>query len=214
MGEPMTEHQNCSAATEYAAAVSRVIWRHKKRGTTYQVMTHFAALQCASDQETEDRFKDLNWTIYRSREDGAVYVRLTSEFMDGRFERIGEESVDLAQATPTPRCEVCDWPLAESREKGCVPGDCSYRPDDPAEQRRISERRAQLRARSSAGSAPVVGPNLQTTEFDDNSGGAPAWHKIQDQIDEWAQQTLPPDHAGAIMSWSDRLAQHLAGVKQ
>jgi hypothetical protein len=68
--------------------------------------------------------------------------------------------------------------------------------------------------RCSAGSAPVVGPNLQTTEFDDNSGGAPAWHKIQDQIDEWAQQTLPPDHAGAIMSWSDRLAQHLAGVKQ
>jgi hypothetical protein len=104
----MTGVNHTSAATEYAAAVSRVIWRHKKRGTTYQVMTHFAALQCASDQETEDRFKDLNWTIYRSREDGAVYVRLTSEFMDGRFERIGEESVDLAQ--PPVRhlqCERC-----------------------------------------------------------------------------------------------------------
>ena len=42
---------------------------------------------------------------------------------------------------PTPRCEICDWPLAESREKGCVPGDCSYRPDTPAEQERIRKRR-------------------------------------------------------------------------
>lgn len=27
------------------------------------------------------------------------------------------------------RCLVCDWPLAESADKGCVPGDCSYRPN-------------------------------------------------------------------------------------
>jgi hypothetical protein len=45
---------------------------------------------------------------------------------------------------------ACDWPLADSREKGCVPGDCSYRPDDPAEQRRISQRRAQLREQRQA----------------------------------------------------------------
>jgi hypothetical protein len=42
------------------------------------------------------------------------------------------------------RCEICDWPLAESREFGCVPGDCSYRPDLPAEQERIRKRRAAL----------------------------------------------------------------------
>jgi hypothetical protein len=47
-----------------------------------------------------------------------------------------------SRADPTPRCEICDWPLAESREKGCVPGDCSYRPDTPAEQERIRQRRA------------------------------------------------------------------------
>jgi hypothetical protein len=44
------------------------------------------------------------------------------------------------------RCEICDWPLAEDRSKGCVPGDCSYRPDDPAEQERIRKRRAALTA--------------------------------------------------------------------
>lgn len=51
---------------------------------------------------------------------------------------------------PVERCPICDWPFAESAEKGCVPGDCSYRPDEPAEQERIRKRRADL-AR-----APVV----------------------------------------------------------
>ena len=35
------------------------------------------------------------------------------------------------------RCPVCDWAFAESSDKGCVPGNCSYRPDDPTEQERI-----------------------------------------------------------------------------
>lgn len=47
----------------------------------------------------------------------------------------------VASVSTPSRCEICDWPLAESWEKGCVPGNCSYRPDDPAEQRRIRERR-------------------------------------------------------------------------
>jgi hypothetical protein len=98
----MTNSHSPSSAdiAEHSAAVSKVIWMHKKRGTTYQVVTHFAMLQCASDQETEDRFQDLNWTIYRSREDDAFYVRLTSEFMDGRFERIGTAT----DAQPSVSC--------------------------------------------------------------------------------------------------------------
>lgn len=44
----------------------------------------------------------------------------------------------------TPRCTVCDWPLAGG---SCKPGgDCGYRPDDPAEQRRIQKRREELAA--------------------------------------------------------------------
>ena len=27
------------------------------------------------------------------------------------------------------RCMACAWPLAQSKEKGCVPMDCSFRPD-------------------------------------------------------------------------------------
>ena len=41
------------------------------------------------------------------------------------------------------------------------------------------------------------------------SSQEPLWHRVQDQIDAWAQETLGED-AGVIMSWSDRLAQHLA----
>jgi len=39
------------------------------------------------------------------------------------------------------RCIICGWSLAKSTELGCVEGDCSYRPGDPAEQRQVSERR-------------------------------------------------------------------------
>ena len=51
----------------------------------------------------------------------------------------------ITKAMTRPRCPICDWPMAESRERGCVPGDCSYRPDDPAEQRRVRERRESLK---------------------------------------------------------------------
>lgn len=43
------------------------------------------------------------------------------------------------------RCEVCGWPLAKSAEFGCVPGNCSYRPEEGSvEYMRIKRRRAEL----------------------------------------------------------------------
>ena len=48
----------------------------------------------------------------------------------------------------TLRCVICDWPLAERREDGCVPGDCSYRPREGSEEwRRIQRRRDDLACR-------------------------------------------------------------------
>jgi hypothetical protein len=48
-------------------------------------------------------------------------------------------------ADTTPRCEVCDWPLAVNIASGCVPGFCSYRPDRGSDEgRRIAARRAEL----------------------------------------------------------------------
>lgn len=50
----------------------------------------------------------------------------------------------ITKAMTRERCPICSWPMAESQEGGCVPGDCSYRPDDPIEQQRIRRRRAEI----------------------------------------------------------------------
>jgi hypothetical protein len=45
------------------------------------------------------------------------------------------------------QCEVCGWTLKEKIEDGCVPGNCSYRPEQGSEEyRRIQERRVWLKA--------------------------------------------------------------------
>lgn len=51
------------------------------------------------------------------------------------------------QPAAVPRCQVCDWPLAASIEDGCVPNNCSYRPEQGSEEyARISRRRRELEA--------------------------------------------------------------------
>lgn len=35
----------------------------------------------------------------------------------------------LTPDSVTHRCPICDWPFALTCEQGCVPGDCSYRPN-------------------------------------------------------------------------------------
>ncbi len=44
------------------------------------------------------------------------------------------------------RCVICDWPLAESLDKGCVPGNCAMRADRGWEREKTDKRRAMLRA--------------------------------------------------------------------
>ena len=50
-----------------------------------------------------------------------------------------------------PRCLVCDFPLVDKVEEGCVPGNCSYRPAlGTAEYTHIANRRAALLAAEDA----------------------------------------------------------------
>lgn len=65
-------------------------YRHKKRGTVYEIVTHDASLQCSAAPEFEGMFEDDTFTVYRSVDTGAVYVRPTPEFLDGRFEPVGD----------------------------------------------------------------------------------------------------------------------------
>jgi hypothetical protein len=66
-------------------------WRHKKRGTIYEIITDRAFLQCSAAPEFEKTFDDDSWTVYRNIVTDAIWVRPTEEFMDGRFEKIEEE---------------------------------------------------------------------------------------------------------------------------
>ncbi len=66
------------------------VWRHKKRGTHYEVLTDRASLQCSAAEEFERMFEDDVWTVYRNIETGHVWIRPTEEFLDGRFERLAE----------------------------------------------------------------------------------------------------------------------------
>ena len=53
--------------------------------------------------------------------------------------------LDGPPLTDPSRCQVCDWPLAESADNGCVTGNCSYRPEQGSpEWHRIERRRAAL----------------------------------------------------------------------
>ena len=70
--------------------MSENLWRHKKRGTVYEVLYDAAGLKCATEPEFEHMFDDEHWTVYRNVKTGAISIRLTEEFNDGRFEKVEE----------------------------------------------------------------------------------------------------------------------------
>lgn len=72
-------------------------WRHKKRGTVYEIVTSLASLQCSCAPGVEADFEDDTFTVYRNVKTGAFYVRPTEEFMDGRFERVDDDAHSSCQ---------------------------------------------------------------------------------------------------------------------
>ncbi len=65
-------------------------YRHKS-GMVYVVITDCASLQCSATPEFEAMFDGHDWTVYRNVKTGAIWVRPTKEFKDGRFEKIEDE---------------------------------------------------------------------------------------------------------------------------
>jgi len=78
------KEQGLSEASQTVAPPAR--WKHKKRGTIYEVLG-VASVQQATDQQLYD-FAPV--VVYRG-EDGMLWVRHEREFMDGRFERVSDE---------------------------------------------------------------------------------------------------------------------------
>jgi hypothetical protein len=63
-------------------------YRHKKSGGEYEIITDSASLQCSAAPEFEKLFDEDCFTVYQNIATGAIYVRPTPEFFDGRFEQI------------------------------------------------------------------------------------------------------------------------------
>jgi hypothetical protein len=68
-------------------------WKHKKRGSTYEIVAIDAAIQISSigDDEMQDMLEDEDWIVYRSVSpiiSHRLYFRMREEFLDGRFERV------------------------------------------------------------------------------------------------------------------------------
>lgn len=61
-------------------------YRHKKRETTYELIIEGIELQ-TSDKDYPIK-EGTQLTIYRSELTGKLWARPTSEFHDGRFERL------------------------------------------------------------------------------------------------------------------------------
>jgi len=66
-------------------------WRHNRRGTTYEVLTHGAKLNVSDEVWLVDQ---ADVTVYVDVESGRVCVRASGEFLDGRFTQIEEGDWD------------------------------------------------------------------------------------------------------------------------
>lgn len=65
--------------------MSETIWRHKKRGSTYDIIGH-------SELQTDQPAQEGDVLVaYRCRETGRLWTRPFQEFYDGRFERLTAE---------------------------------------------------------------------------------------------------------------------------
>jgi len=50
---------------------------------------------------------------------------------------------DIVRTYESGRCFFCYWPLAATRERGCVPGNCAFRPEEHSEEYRRKRSRVE-----------------------------------------------------------------------
>jgi NAD(P)H-dependent FMN reductase len=68
-------------------------WRHKKRGSVYEIVAIDGSIQVASlDGDVAEMIaamlEEQDWIVYRPVDGYKLHFRMSGEFLDGRFEQV------------------------------------------------------------------------------------------------------------------------------
>jgi len=86
-----------------------------------------------------DAFKGLDCGSFDPEKSDHIHGRAQARLWGGDFRGVkvrgceacvfGERYQHTCGRARPVRCSVCGWPMAATVQEGCVPGNCSYRPE-------------------------------------------------------------------------------------
>lgn len=94
-------------------------------------------------RDSVNRDRDLwqYWILHLESLAAAATAPPKGEEMGGMIRSLSE----VVESTKKLQCPICGWPLEDSIEKGCIPGNCSYRPAEGSDEyRRIEKRKEDI----------------------------------------------------------------------
>lgn len=171
----LAEREVADALVRSKERVRRVYWTDYTTGELYETGGDWPASEISIANEVCGFFRMLRmWTLEmranRAEADRDARPAITPELAirflahetdPGVFRKVTDAVADFgtamveraAKSRPSPaRCEICDWPLHDTIDKGCTAESCSYRPEFGSEEHRlIAARRKEIAAKAEGG---------------------------------------------------------------
>jgi hypothetical protein len=116
---------------------------------------------------------------------------------------------------PDDRCQVCGWPLAKSRDQGCVVGDCSFRPQEGTESYRITQlRRKALAERADPAQSADTPSEDAPSEAEESCAPECSCELHREGCRLVARKGLHQDTQTLVRRFAAALAEKLAAAEQ